>query len=250
MTALLKRLNQKPIAYYPVYRELVGSTTGGILLSQLMYWLSKKDKIHKTDEDIRGETLLSKKELENAKKLIKKLDFITVSREGIPAKTYYQIDWDKWVTCLTQKGSTDTPKGGNCYTPNGETNIVKSKETTTETTTETKKNNIKKEEYQTLKLYQDLTDVEKSIYDEYIDLRKLMKLKTAQRSHTRLLNKYYEYGRNPAVIENAINANWKDFYPIKQGYTSHKEPEVGSIAWRMQQEQKKNDNTVDAEVIE
>ena len=49
---LLQQLNQKPIAYYPIYREITGSTTAGIMLSQLMYWFSKKDKIFKTDEDI------------------------------------------------------------------------------------------------------------------------------------------------------------------------------------------------------
>ncbi len=139
MTTLLQRLNQRPIAYYPLYRQLTGSTTGGVLLSQLMYWLSKKDKIHKTDEEIKSETLLTKKELENAKKLIKKLEFIIVTREGIPAKTFYEIDWDKWVTCLTQSGCKDSTKGGNCDTPKGETNNDISKETTTETTTETKK---------------------------------------------------------------------------------------------------------------
>lgn len=112
MKDILKRLNQKPIAYYPVYRQITGSTTGGILLSQLMYWFSKKDKIFKTDSEIMEETYLTKKELENAKKLIKELDFITVSREGLPAKTYYEIDWEKMLTSFHQRGKQENPKGG------------------------------------------------------------------------------------------------------------------------------------------
>lgn len=112
MRNILKQLNQKPIAYYPIYRQVTGSTTGGILLSQLMYWFSKKDKIFKTDLEIMEETFLTKKELENAKKLIKNLDFITVSREGLPAKTYYEIDWDLMVSSFHQWGKQDNPKGG------------------------------------------------------------------------------------------------------------------------------------------
>ena len=147
MKQILRELNQKPIAYYPVYRQITGSTTGGILLSQLMYWFAKKDKIFKTDKEIMEETLLSEKELKNAKKLIKQLDFITVSREGIPAKTYYEIDWEKFENCLQKKDKTvqtseserdkqDCPNGPNCTVPNGQSN--KNNNYSTETTTEKK----------------------------------------------------------------------------------------------------------------
>jgi len=149
---ILKALHQRPIAYYPFYRTLTGSTTAGILLSQLMYWFSKKEKIFKTDKDISEETLLTKKELENAKKIIKKLDFITVSREGIPAKTYYKIDMEMFKKTLndySEKGETSdnqtgkqvSTNGGNCVPPKGESN--KNNNFNTETTTENKKN-IKK----------------------------------------------------------------------------------------------------------
>ena len=121
MKDILKKLNEKPIAYYPIYRKITGSTTGGILLSQLMYWFSKKDKIFKTDADIMEETYLTKKELETAKNLIKKLDFITVSREGLLAKTYYEIHWEKMLSSFHDLGKLETTKGGN-YTPRfGET---------------------------------------------------------------------------------------------------------------------------------
>jgi hypothetical protein len=156
-TQLLKELNQRPIAYYPFYRELTGSTTAAILLSQLMYWFNKKDKIFKTDEEIKQETYLTKKELENAKKLIKKLPFITVSVEGIPAKTYYEIDWEKYENLLMKDEETEpqkveasshemgkqvSTKGGNCVPPKVETN--KNNNFNTETTTETTKKNIQK----------------------------------------------------------------------------------------------------------
>lgn len=93
MQDLLRSLNERPIAYYPLYRRLTGSTTAGILLSQLMYWFSKKDKIYKTDAEIMQETLLTDNELKTAKKKIKAVSFVSVTREGVPAKTYYAIDW-------------------------------------------------------------------------------------------------------------------------------------------------------------
>ena len=112
MRAILIALNQRPIAYYPIYRQLTGSTTAGILLSQLMYWFSKGDKFYKTDADIRSETLLTVDELKGAKKRIKKLSFIKITREGIPAKTYYEIDWvlyqDELNKILTQTSESNS----------------------------------------------------------------------------------------------------------------------------------------------
>lgn len=144
MKETLKLLNQRPIAYYPVYRDVTGSTTAGILLSQLMYWFSKKDKIHKLDADILTETLLTENELRSAKNKIKKTDFITVTREGIPAKTYYEIDWEKYQTCLVELTYTVSLNSLNCTSENNEPIIVKSlTETTTETTTENKEKDKK-----------------------------------------------------------------------------------------------------------
>lgn len=85
--------------------------------------------------------------------------------------------------------------------------------------------------------YIQMTPKEKEVYLEYISLRKSMGIKTTKTIHDRLLKKYFEFGRDISVIENAINANWKDFYKPKQSFSTSKEPERGSIAWRMKKEQ-------------
>lgn len=150
----LRELNQKPIAYYPIYRKIAGSTTGGVLLSQLMYWLAKKDKIFKTNIELMEETMLTEKELKTAKAALKNLSFLTIAIEGIPAKTYYEIDWkqyekelNKYVqnveTCSDDSDDTVGTKGPNCVVRNGQAIKDKSFETTTENTTE-RKNIIKK----------------------------------------------------------------------------------------------------------
>ena len=189
MKDYLKILNQRPIAYYPIYRVIGGSTTAGILLSQLMYWFNKKDKIYKTDNEIMEETFLSEKELRNAKSKIKKLSFIEVTREGIPAKTYYKIDWVEYEKILieiyegqnlnSQKGESslderaklDKPKGQNLNSQKGETITENTTETTTETTT-----NIKREESTLLKRVLEKVNIQSLMKNLEIDENFLIEL--------------------------------------------------------------------------
>ena len=42
-----------------------------------------------------------------------------------------------------------------------------------------------------------------------------MKLITTIKTHNILLEKFFEYGADDNIIMNAINSNWKSFYPIK-----------------------------------
>jgi len=65
-------------------------------------------------------------------------------------------------------------------------------------------------------LYKEMSKNEKDLFLEYLSMRKSMKLKTTYLIQDRLLNKYFKFGRNIQVIENAISANWKDFYPVHQ----------------------------------
>lgn len=68
-------------------------------------------------------------------------------------------------------------------------------------------------------LYKQLDSNEKDLFLEYLALRKTMKLKTTLAIQERLLNKYFEFGRDLEVIQNAITANWKDFYAPKKQNT-------------------------------
>lgn len=65
-------------------------------------------------------------------------------------------------------------------------------------------------------LFNKLNKEEKELFLEYSSLRKQMKLQTTLAIQERLLKKYFEYGRSIEIIQNAINANWKDFYPLRQ----------------------------------
>ncbi len=155
---VLKQVLSRPIAYHRIYAEITGSITAGLLLSQLCYWQkTKNDEFYKTNEDVCKETGMTINETKGAKKKIKKLPFVMVEVKGIPAKTYYRIDFDLMYDFI--KTHTQKAVGGNPTNYLGEiqpANQVESNqpadgnptnsytETTTETTTETKKKNIKK----------------------------------------------------------------------------------------------------------
>lgn len=144
---ILKELNQRPIAYYPLYAKLTGSTTAGILLSQLMYWFSKRDKVFKTDIEILEETMLTTNELRGAKLKLKNVNFIKITREGTPARTFYQINWqeyekallsfskekEKFTTKKTKNNTVKPPKldcgnSRNLSSENHQTSLVKTTE--------------------------------------------------------------------------------------------------------------------------
>ena len=95
MKQVLKALHQRPIAVYPIYIDLTGSVTAGLMLSQLLYWLERVDReVWKTDAEIMQETRLTQTEFKNAKKVISGLKFMSVTKRGIPPKTFYSVDWD------------------------------------------------------------------------------------------------------------------------------------------------------------
>lgn len=92
--SLLSAFHQTPIAYYPIYRDLTGSTTVGILVSQIMFWWAAngEKEFYKTDSQIQEKTRLTDSELKTAKKKLKSHSFIQIKIRGVPAKTFYDVD--------------------------------------------------------------------------------------------------------------------------------------------------------------
>lgn len=112
MKKLLKALNQRPVAFYPIYVAATGSISSGVALSQLMYWFTKsKDKIYKTDKEFESETGHTAKEMQVVRKHLKKLPFLTITREGVPAKTNYEIDWDLFHSSIDQWSKLENEEG-------------------------------------------------------------------------------------------------------------------------------------------
>lgn len=114
---LLRQFSKRQIAYHPVYRTITGSTTAGILLSQLMYWWDKMDgnEFYKTDAELIEETAMTIDEIKGAKARLKSFEFVSITRKGVPAKTYYSIDLDGLIQAIAQTGTGDShqPDSGN-----------------------------------------------------------------------------------------------------------------------------------------
>jgi hypothetical protein len=270
----LRELNQRPISYYPIYRDIAGSTVAGIVLSQLMYWFSIKDEIYKTDTEMMDETHLTPNELRAAKIKIKQLDFISVERRGVPAKTYYTIDWEKYDKCLRKfhkQGSgnstnkvdeihdTGLVKSPNQGSGNSRYKISEIHETITETTTETttksntpptpsKKSSTKKQNTP------DLPDwLDKEAWDEWEQHRKEIGKKitpASMRKQLKLLEQYKSQQRE--IIEQSILSGWQGLFPPKEFRATGRssgEPEPGSLGWIMQQRAKQGGVT-DVEVFD
>jgi hypothetical protein len=144
MKEILIKLNQRPIAVYPIYIKLTGSVTSGLLLSQIMYWYSAVNgrAFYKSDAEIMDETMLTANELRSAKLRLKSLSFMNMYLKGVPARTHYEIDEDLLFSEINKSSLVKSTKLDKLNPLNSYSEI---NETITESTTEnTTKNTTKK----------------------------------------------------------------------------------------------------------
>lgn len=110
MKEILLALHQQPIAVYPIYIDITGSMTSGVLLSQIMYWNSKMKGVefYKSDAELMQETRLTQSEFKTAKKLISQLSFLKIEKKGAPYRTYYSVNTDELLVVLRRFSSSFT----------------------------------------------------------------------------------------------------------------------------------------------
>jgi len=141
-STILRLLNLKPVSVPPLYKMIVGSYDGAILLSQILYWHSVMGReYYKTNDDFMQELYMSEREFKRAKASIKNVPFIITRRRGVPARTHYDVNYDLMAStlknvltssdgvCPNWMGRHTTQLDGTAYVPT----IT---ESTTETTTD------------------------------------------------------------------------------------------------------------------
>ena len=118
MTDMIKRtlrivLGDRPVAYHPYLARVMGSVSGGVWLSQILYWDSVKRGIvesegkeydgwfFKTDSEIIGETCLSQREARAVKSHAEGIGLVDRELHGMPAKTYYWVNFE-WLEELIE----------------------------------------------------------------------------------------------------------------------------------------------------
>ncbi len=85
----------RPIAFHPVFVDLTGSVTAGLLLSQAVYWTKRVpagEWFYKTIKQWEEETRLSRHEQESARKILRQFSFWHEERRGVPAQMYFRVD--------------------------------------------------------------------------------------------------------------------------------------------------------------
>jgi len=134
---LFEALNDRPIVYHGVYSQIMGTTSAGLVTSQLIYWskVMGHKQFYKTDAEIFNELKMGSKELRNAKKRIIESGVFELTVKGVPPKTYYQINLKKLIGLineiqtkykqteqinLAQRDKLESPEGANQFSPKGQ----------------------------------------------------------------------------------------------------------------------------------
>ena len=97
----LKKIGQA-VAYYPNLTKKLGNVNASILLSQFIYWHDKTEHplgVYKTQDEIKAETGLSRKEQETGRKVLRELGLITETYKRTEHKLYFLFRpnvFDEW----------------------------------------------------------------------------------------------------------------------------------------------------------
>lgn len=104
MKELIKKLGKRGIIYYPFLARLTGSVKSAVLLSHIIYWWEAcgKRPFYKTNEEFCQEIGMNINEFKSAKIILQDLTFVKMYVEGLPAKSYYNIDLQLAENQLTQ----------------------------------------------------------------------------------------------------------------------------------------------------
>lgn len=120
MKNAIQHLLRPPIAFQRAFVDITGDVICALYLSQLVYWsdVYGGKPFYITDQGISEQTGLSFKQVRRAKMLLKSLGFIKTTVAGLPARTFYEIDFDKITSelmKLPEYKRSETEVG--CITP-------------------------------------------------------------------------------------------------------------------------------------
>lgn len=104
--AAFHKLLGRPIAFHRCFVEVAGSVAGAVFLSQAVYWSQNSTAVardgwfYKTMHDWSSETGMSRFEIESARKSLRARGILEESRQDVPAKLYYRLDFNKLASSL------------------------------------------------------------------------------------------------------------------------------------------------------
>lgn len=116
--ALIKSLLKRPVAYHPIFKQVAGSTVGGVFLSQAYYW-STGDRyrwerggwFYKIQAEWTEETGLTRSEQERARRDLKKLGLLRECRRDSNGRMYFKLVKDLLYKLIGENVAHCKPKG-------------------------------------------------------------------------------------------------------------------------------------------
>lgn len=104
--AVIKAMFQRIVAYHPVITKATKSVKLTVLWGQIHYWTSKTNDpdgwVYKSHQDLFEETGLTRKAVDTARELGKKLGIIETVVKGTPPTVHYRIDEDRMVLLVSE----------------------------------------------------------------------------------------------------------------------------------------------------
>lgn len=113
----------RPVAYYPELAKHLGGVSSTVLFCQMTYWMDKLTSdlgVHKTSDEIEGETGLSYEEQRTARKKLRNLGVLIETNKRLEHRIYFKVDFHRLDEILTQVFE----KSPNGESPFGETGKV------------------------------------------------------------------------------------------------------------------------------
>lgn len=111
-------LLDRPIAYHKVFADLAGSVTGGVFLSQAVYWSRRTSDpagfFYKSRDQWTAETGLTRSEQETARKNLRLSGILIEQRGGEDNRLFYKIDTDRLVELLSGRQDSTNRSAESC----------------------------------------------------------------------------------------------------------------------------------------
>ena len=86
------------IIFYPIFKQITGKTSAALFLSRAWYWkdnpaAQRRDGwFYKSQKEWEQETMLTRTEIETARRICKGLGLMDEKLKGVPATLYYRVN--------------------------------------------------------------------------------------------------------------------------------------------------------------
>lgn len=82
------------VGFYPNLARALGGAKAGLFFCQLSFWMGDAREVDRSGSEFEAATALTLDEQRGAREILLSKKAITITRRGVPARLFYQINWD------------------------------------------------------------------------------------------------------------------------------------------------------------